>query len=117
MKNSEYGIRIKGSQNNNVYKNCIKNNERGIYCCCGAKSNYIYNNTLLNNSVRNAEENEGLTNIWYDYPNGNGNYWGDYTGIDKNHDGRGDTPYTIADAGNKDMNPLMTPPLDVPCNQ
>ena len=92
-----YGIRIKGSQDNNVYKNCIKNNERGIYCCCGAKSNYFYSNTLLNNSVRNAEENEGLINIWYDYPNGTGNYWDDYTGSDENHDGIGDTPYEIPD--------------------
>jgi parallel beta-helix repeat protein len=117
MDNSIYGIRIKGSQHNNVYKNCIKNNDVGIYCCCDAKSNYIYNNTLLNNSLRNAEENEGLTNIWYDYPNGNGNYWDNYTGSDENHDGIGDIPYEIYNAGNRDIYPLMTPPLDVPCNQ
>ena len=117
IETSTYGIRIKGSQHNNVYKNCIKNNDIGIYCCCDAKSNYIYNNTLLNNFLRNAEENEGLTNIWYDYPNGTGNYWDNYTGSDENHDGIGDVPYEIYNAGNRDIYPLMTPPLDVPCNQ
>ena len=117
MNNSDYGIRIKGSQNNKVYKNCIKNNEIGIYCCCGAKSNHFYNNTLLHNSVRNAKENSGLYNIWYDYPNGNGNYWDDYTGIDENQDGLGDIPYEIDGAGNEDIYPLMTSPIDAPCNK
>ena len=115
MDTSMYGIRIKGSQHNNVYKNCINNNDRGIYCCCGAESNYLYDNTLRNNSVRNGEENEGLTNIWYNNQTGTGNYWDDYTGSDENHDGIGDTPYTIPDAENQDIYPLMTPPLDVVC--
>jgi len=117
MNNSQYGIRIKGSRNNRVYKNCIEHNQRGIYCCCGAEENHIYNNTLLNNSIKNAVEMSGLNNIWYDDANGSGNYWDDYKGVDDNHDGRGDTPYTIADAGNKDFHPLMTPPIDAPCSK
>jgi parallel beta-helix repeat protein len=117
MNKSEVGIRIRESKNNKVYKNCIENNQIGIYCCCGARENHFYNNSLFNNSVRNANEMSGLYNIWYDYPNGNGNYWDDYTGIDENHDGRGDTPYTIADAGNEDIHPLMTPPTDAPCHK
>jgi parallel beta-helix repeat protein len=117
MKNSIYGIRIFGSEYNNVYKNCITNNKVGLYCCCDSKSNRIYSNTLLNNSVRNAEEYEGLTNIWYNYPNGTGNYWDDYTGSDENHDGIGDTPYKIYNSGNQDIHPLMIPPIAAPCNQ
>ena len=116
MDMSKYGIRIKGSQHNHVYKNCIKNNERGIYCCCGAKSNYIYSNALLNNSLRNAEESISLTNMWYD-STGKGNYWDNYTGSDQNHDGIGDIPYVIPMADHQDIYPLMTPPLDVPCKQ
>ena len=117
MNNSNCGIRIKGSKENHVYKNCIKDNGRGIYCCCGANSNYLYNNALLNNSIRNGEENEGLLNIWYDALNGFGNYWDNYTGTDEDHNGIGDIPYMIPKGENQDIYPLMTPPLDVPCHQ
>jgi parallel beta-helix repeat protein len=116
LKNSEYGIRIKGSQENTVYKNCITNNRIGVFFCCGAISNFFYNNTLFNNSEMNALEGAG-PNVWYHYPNGPGNYWDDYNGSDENHDGIGDTPYEDPDAENPDMYPLMIPPLDVPCNQ
>jgi hypothetical protein len=36
-----------------------------------------------------------------------GNYWSDYSGVDQNNDGIGDTPYVI-DENNKDSYPLMT---------
>jgi parallel beta-helix repeat protein len=114
MTNATYGIRIKGSKDNMVYKNCITHANIGLYCCCGASHNYFSNNTLINNSD-NAEENAGLQNIWY--IGSIGNYWDDYNGSDENHDGIGDTPYDIPKAGNQDMYPLMTPPLDAPCNQ
>jgi len=49
---------------------------------------------------------EGSANIWDDgYPSG-GNYWSDYSGVDVNGDGIGDTPYII-DADNQDRYPLM----------
>jgi hypothetical protein len=38
--------------------------------------------------------------------NHTGNYWGDYTGIDVDGDGIGDTPYTI-DANNVDYYPMV----------
>ena len=114
LETSAYGMRIKGSQDNNVFNNCITNNDRGLYCCCGARSNHFYNNTFFNNSI-NAEENANLLNIWYDYPNGPGNYWDDYNGSDLNHDGIGDTPYLITVSKNQDLYPLLTLPLDAPC--
>jgi len=117
MKNSSNGIAIQGSKYNKVYKNCITNNQIGIYCCCDAQSNIFYNNTLSKNSNHNAQDTSGKINIWYDYPHGNGNYWDDYSGVDQNRDGRGDTPYKIPNTGEEDMYPLMTPPLDVLCNQ
>lgn len=116
MDTSAYGIRIKGSTDNRVYKNCFRNNGIGIYCCCGARVNHFYNNTLLNSSVDNAQQNTGLVNDWWDFPNGRGNYWDDYEyfGVDENNDGFGDTPYEVVEGG-KDMYPLLAPPVDVPC--
>ena len=116
MSNSHYGIRIQGSQYNNVYKNYVHNNQIGLYPCCGTNLNYFYNNTLVNNS-QNAQEKSGVINVWYDNQTGIGNYYDDYAGSDENHDGIGDTPYEIPGAGNKDIYPLMTPPIDAPCNQ
>jgi len=47
-------------------------------------------------------------NAWDDgYPSG-GNYWSDYTGVDADGDGIGDTPYVI-DENNTDRYPLMNP--------
>jgi nitrous oxidase accessory protein NosD len=37
-----------------------------------------------------------------------GNYWDNYTGLDENEDGIGDTPYII-DENNQDNFPLMEP--------
>jgi len=49
---------------------------------------------------------EKSSNIWDDgYPSG-GNYWSDYTGVDLDRDGIGDTEYVI-DANNTDHYPLM----------
>ncbi len=108
MDTSAFGIRIKGSKYNNVYKNCIQNSQIGLYCCCYSRSNYFYNNNFLNNSI-NAKNDYGLINIWYDYPNGTGNYWDDYTGLDTNGDGIGDKPYKISGGDNQDLYPLMHP--------
>jgi parallel beta-helix repeat protein len=68
----------------------------------------------VNNTEQVYISTSGFTNIWDDgYPSG-GNYWSDYTGVDANGDGIGDTPYVI-DVDNQDRYPLMHPwsPLPV----
>ena len=57
----------------------------------------------MNNS-QNAYDTS--TNIWYNSSLQEGNYWSDYTGVDNNHNGIGDTPYNIPGGSNQDLYPL-----------
>ena len=107
---------IKGSNKNKLYDNCLKENNYGVYCCCGSLYNIIYNNIFINNTVHNGNQNEDLENYWYNYPNVGGNYWDDYSGYDGNQDGYGDTSYIIPEAGKQDKYPLINPPEDITCN-
>ena len=98
-----YGIRIKSSDNNKVFDNLVVMNKGGIYLCCGSGNNMIYYNTLKQNSEWNARDD--VINQW---DNGSfGNYWDDYTGVDNDSDGIGDTPYNISSGNNQDRYPLM----------
>ena len=70
--------------------------------------NIIYHNNFIGNTWGHVNTWEIFVNVWDNgYPSG-GNYWSDYTGIDANGDGIGDTPYTI-DANNVDRYPFMAP--------
>jgi len=113
---NNYAIRIKGSKYNKVFENCIMNNDKGAYCCCGAYYNMFYSNLFENNFQYNAKEGANLINFWYDYETNVGNYWDEYDGIDENKDGFGDTPLIIPDTKDEDLYPLMEPPSNVSCN-
>jgi len=106
------GIYMDRAAYNMVVRNNIEENyDRGI-CLLSSSSNIIYHNNLINNTSQVYIENS--LNVWDDgYPSG-GNYWSNYTGVDANGDGIGDTPYVI-DADNQDRYPLMHPwsPLPV----
>jgi len=103
------------SNNNTIYGNKMWDNSASLIIH-NSKDNLIYHNNIIERyhpSVRNS------SNIWDNgYPSG-GNYWGDYTGTDKDGDGIGDTPYILND-NNKDNYPLMAPfnissvPLELP---
>ena len=67
----------------------------------------FYNNIFSANAKQVDVYTSTFNASWDDgYPSG-GNYWSDYTGIDANHDGIGDTPYII-DANNQDNYPLVS---------
>jgi parallel beta-helix repeat protein len=56
----------------------------------------FYNNSFINNGGGNAINNDN-NNDW-DYA-GVGNYWDDYSGVDVDDDGVGDTPYIVSGIG------------------
>ena len=101
--NTNDGIRIHSTSNNNIFSdNILEGNLRGINSY--SSSNLFYKNYLLSNS-QNALDN-GYNNQW---DNGNiGNYWGNYSGIDADYDGIGDTPhYVFGSAGSQDNFPIF----------
>ena len=91
---------------NIVIENTFFDNTYGIHDY-NSYNNDIYHNNLIDNNI-NA--NSYLpNNTWDDgYPSG-GNYWDDYTGIDSNNDGIGETPYPIPGGNSRDNYPLVHP--------
>jgi parallel beta-helix repeat protein len=110
--NEENGVMLSWSSNNGIVGNYITNNGyyhipmfrySGIYLY-DSSNNVICHNDFVNNKYQVNAENS--VNDWDSgYPSG-GNYWSNYTGVDSDHDGMGDTPYTI-DLDNTDSHPLM----------
>ena len=117
------GINILFSNGNIVLGNLLKDNDRGIHVSDGSNENEITDNIIDDNGEYGIlilrETRECLDNIIYAnnianplginaYDNGTntqwdylsqGNYWGDYTGVDNDDDGIGDTPYNILGTG------------------
>ena len=107
---SGYALRIKTSKNNILTNNYFGENARGLYFCCGARSNIVYHNSFMNNSQWGAQDDVG--NQWHNGAEIGGNYWSDYRGVDEDNDGIGDTPYNISSGSSRqDLYPLMQPPV------
>jgi parallel beta-helix repeat protein len=95
-----------GCKGTHIYENDIFDNYYAGIAISDASNNYIYHNNFLRNRYQAYDD---ATNVWDDgYPSG-GNYWDDYTGIDADWDGIGDTPYAIVNGFNIDRYPLMAP--------
>jgi parallel beta-helix repeat protein len=117
---------VSNTTGNLIFENKISENQNGIDIEIGAQNNMIYRNNFLNNTQQ--VYGFGMTysgsstsfvslgvvimnnyvpiNEWS--LNGYGNYWSDYTGLDENDDGIGDTAYVI-NINNNDDYPLMQP--------
>jgi len=106
ISDNKYGAHLNSGMENKFFKNDFISNKRGIYICCGARYNIVYNNLFKKNSECNARD--VTDNQWN--VGSIGNYWDDYAGVDKNDDGKGDMPYNIAGGNNQDMYPKINPP-------
>lgn len=103
------GISMWSCSYNTIFANDIIDNNQGGFGA-GIVIGYASDNKFSHNNIINNGKQiviQGTpANTWDDgYPSG-GNYWSDYSGVDLNNDGIGDTPYVI-DADNIDRYPLM----------
>jgi len=117
-----HGIYLEDSDDNLITENVVTGHIMGnpddypIYVS-SSTGNEIYSNTLnfgLGDSeiiIKDAYDDAGLNiNKWYNDVTQRGNQYGDYTGVDEDEDGVGDTPYYIDPFGGGavDPYPLMS---------
>ena len=126
--NSGSGIYLKGTDNNTIFNNTIKNNryygvlidEHNILIELGfadyirikesSENNTIYLNEFITNHLYKYNAYDECNNTWYNEDLELGNYWDDYDyteWCDVNADGVADTPYNISGEDNQDKYPLI----------
>ena len=91
-----------GATNCTVCRNTVENNTlRGIWVDYESTANSIYQNNIVGNRIQAIA---GFPNSW---DNGfEGNFWGNYSGLDANFDGIDDVAHEI-DVNNTDHYPLL----------
>ncbi len=111
--NNTVGINLTNSSNNNTMNtNEINENHEGLKIEFESNYNSIYHNNFNNsqNAIDDGNHNEWDNGCQSGYRLRGGNWWSNYTGIDGNSDGIGDTPYNISGLNNsKDNYPLIEP--------
>ena len=110
VSNNRNGIWLIDSSHNTLTSNTISNNVIGVYLSkldYESENNIIFHNNFIDNDQQvEFESHYYSSNTWDNgYPSG-GNYWSDYTEVDANMDGIGDTSYEV-DSNNIDNYPLI----------
>jgi parallel beta-helix repeat protein len=100
--NNGNGIAFTNSNNNTLAGNVIASNSLyGLYI---SQSDY---NVIVRNNLQSNARNVYVRNSTDYWDDGfEGNYWSNYTGVDADNDGVGDTPFVL-DANNVDHHPLV----------
>ena len=121
ISSSRYGIILDKTLDGQVSNSTLSGNQNGLLVLFSNET-LVYNNDFLSNAQQ-ANDTGGYNNAWDNGYAAGGNYWKDYTGVDKcsgyapqrvcpDPDGIGDTPYIIpGDSGSVDDYPLMKPYL------
>jgi nitrous oxidase accessory protein NosD len=108
------------TDNNYIISNILLQNVKGLNIPAST-GNFFYNNLFNNTNNFDSVASSNYFNISINCSQGNiiggncigGNYYSDYSGVDANRDGFGDTPYTVsAGYGVYDYLPLVE---SVPC--
>lgn len=112
------GVAITNSNNNAIYENNFENCKRSVRFDSYFQSmesttessislnNQFYRNNFYNSLLPSVFGNNDSVNQW---DNGlEGNFWSDYSGVDNDSDGLGDTPYRVG-VNNTDNYPLAAP--------
>lgn len=103
--NAWNGVYILSTAGNKIIENTIQDNGFAGTMIYDASYNTVFHNQFLGNRLQAFDD--GF-NVWDNgYPSG-GNHWSDYTGVDANGDGIGDTPYVIPGGVGVDRYPLMS---------
>jgi parallel beta-helix repeat protein len=99
-----YGLHFSDSSNNIISENTVKNTTTAVFLDSSSENTIFHNNFM--DFEKDAYVFDSHLNLWdAGYPIG-GNYWSNYTGVDSDPDGIGDSPHRL-DAENSDNFPLM----------
>jgi len=95
------GFFVQQANQNRFEGNIIATNDIGLYLSNGSEQNVFVGNAFIRNTDQvwqpPFESDQGRKGPNAFSEKGRGNYWSDYTGSDRNHDGIGDTPYHETD--------------------
>ena len=95
------GFFVQQANQNRFEGNVVATNDIGLYLSNASEQNVFVGNAFIRNTDQvwqppfETEQGRKGPNSFSEH--GRGNYWSDYTGSDRNHDGIGDTPYHETD--------------------